>query len=185
MSRDYLADMDAAIDAALPDVSQSDYTAPIVAAELVDRLRAEDPDLLSGWLHLKAHVFLGDVVARKSNSKRQAARRSAPRRAFAEAARSFGETADETVLSPFVAEYVVDDQNTRRTVARMTSADCLFVAARYEDTAKQAKLEAAFHRAVAKKVGKRTVGDAFTEEQYLTMYRSVTGRSKAPVVAAA
>lgn len=182
MSRDYLADMDAAVEAAIPD---SDYTAPMVAADLVDRLRAEDPDLLSGWLHLKAPVLLADVVARKSNSKRQAARRSAPRRAFAEAARSFAETGDGAVFSPFAAEYVVDEENTRRTVARMTAADCLFVAGRYDDTAKQAKLEASFHRAVAKKVGKRTVGEAFTEEQYLTMYRSVTGRSSAPVAAAA
>lgn len=182
MSRDYLADMNAAIEEAIPD---GDYTAPIVAAELVDRLRAEDPDLLSGWLHLRAGVFLADAVARKSNSKRQAARASAPRRAFAEAARSFAETADEAVFSPFAAEYVVDEQNTRRTVARMTAADCLFVASRYEDTARQAKLEGAFHRAVAKKVGSRTVGEAFTEEQYLTMYRSVTGRSSVPVAAAA
>lgn len=80
---------------------------------------------------------------------------------------------------------MVDEDNTRRTVARMTAADCLFVAGRYDETARQAKLEASFHRAVAKKVGKGTVGDAFTEEQYLTMYRSLTGRSQAPTIAAA
>lgn len=182
MSRDYIADMDAAIEAAIPD---SDYTAPIVAAELVDRLRAEDPDLLSGWLHLKAPVLLADVVARKSNSKRQAARRSAPRRAFAEAARSFADAGDEVVFSPFAAEYVIDAENTRRKVALMTAADCLFVAGRYDETARQAKLEASFHRAVAKKVGARTVGEVFSEEQYLSMYQSVTGRSSAPVAAAA
>lgn len=182
MSRDYIADMNDAIEAAIPD---GDYTAPLVAADLVDRLRAEDPDLLNGWLELKAAVFLADAVARKSNSKRQTARVGAPRRAFAEAARAFAETGDVVVFSPFAAEYVVDEENTRRTVARMTAADCLFVAGRYEDTARQAKLEASFHRAVAKKVGKRTVGDAFTEEQYLTMYRSITGRSEGPGLAAA
>lgn len=182
MDRDYLADMNTAIEAAIPD---GDYAAPLVAADLVERLRAEDPDLLTGWLSLRAAVFLADTIARRSNSRRQSARIAAPRRAFAEAARSFADTGDTTALRPFAAEFVVDEHNTRRTVARMTSADCLFVAARYEDTAQQAKLEAAFHRAVAKKVGKRTVGDAFTEEQYLTMYRSVTGRSQAPTVAAA
>lgn len=180
--RDYLADMNEAIEEAIPD---GDYTAPIVAAELVDRLRDKDPDLLSGWLDLRAAVFLADAIARKSNSKRQAARISKPRRAFAEAARSFAETADEMVFSPFAAEYVVDEENTRRTVARMTSADCLFVAGRYDETARQAKLEASFHRAVAKKVGAGTVGEAFSEEQYLTMYQSVTGRSSRPVAAAA
>ncbi|MDX3714426.1 hypothetical protein PV733_36975 [Streptomyces europaeiscabiei] len=182
MSRDYIADMNTAIEDAIPD---GDYTAPLVAADLVERLRAEDPDLLTGWLEVKASVFLADAVARKSNSRRQLARVGAPRRAFAEAARSFGTDGDATVMRPFAAEYVVDEDNTRRTVARMTAADCLFVAARYEDTARQAKLEAAFHRAIAKKVGKGTVGDAFTEEQYLTMYRSVTGRSEGPGLAAA
>src|SRR5690606_37712601 len=177
MSRDYLADMNAAIEEAIPD---GDYTAPLVAADLVDRLRADDPDLLSGWLELKAAVFLADAVARRSNSRRAAVRSAAPRRAFAEAARSFASDGDASVLRPFEAEFVVDEENTRRTVARMTAADCLFVAGRYEESARQAKLEASFHRAVAKKVGVRTVGDVFTEEQYVTMYRSVTGRSGVP-----
>lgn len=182
MSRDYLTDMNEAIEQAIPD---GDYTAPLVAADLVDRLRAEDPDLLSGWLELKAAVFLADAVARRSNSRRQAARVAAPRRAFAEAARSFSADGDATVLRPFAAEYVVDEDNTRRTVARMTAEDCRFVAGRYDETARQAKLEASFHRAVAKKVGVQTVGDVFTEEQYVAMYRSVTGRSEVPVAAAA
>lgn len=182
MSRDYLADMNEAIEEAIPD---GDYTAPLVAADLVDRLRAEDPDLLIGWLELKAAVFLADAVARRSNSRRQAARVSAPRKAFAEAARSFGSSGDAAVLRPFAAEYVVDEDNTRRSVARMTAEDCRFVAGRYDETARQAKLEASFHRAVAKKVGSATVGDVFTEEQYVAMYRSVTGRSEVPVAAAA
>lgn len=182
MNRDYLADMNAAIEEAIPE---GDYAAPLVAADLVERLRVEDPDLLSGWLELKAAVFLADAVARRSNSRRQAARVAAPRRAFAEAARSFASDGDAAVLRPFAAEFVVDEENTRRVVARMTAADCLFVAGRYEETARQAKLEASFHRAVAKKVGARTVGDVFSEEQYLTMYRSVTGRSSGPVAAAA
>lgn len=182
MDRDYLADMNAAIEEAIPD---GDYTAPLVAADLVDRLRAEDPDLLLGWLELKASVFLADAVARRSNSRRAAARVSAPRRAFAEAARSFATGGDASVLRPFEAEFVVDDQNTRRSVARMTAEDCRFVAGRYDETARQAKLEASFHRAVAKKVGAATVGEVFSEEQYVAMYRSVTGRSQVAAAVAA
>jgi hypothetical protein len=180
MSRDYIADMNTAIEDAIPD---GDYTAPLVAADLVDRLRAEDPDLLTGWLELRAAVFLADAIARKSNSKRQAARSARPRKAFAEAARSFADTGNVAVLSPFAAEYVVDEKNTRRTVARMTAEDCRFVASRYDETARQAKLEASFHRAVAKKIGGRLVGEVFTEEQYEAMYRSVTGRSEGPASA--
>ena len=180
--RDYLADMNAAIEQAVPD---GDYTAPVVAAELAAHLRETDPDLLAGWLNLRAEVFLADVIARRSNSKRQAARFLASRRAFAEAARSFESSGEAVVLKPFAFEYVVDAANTRRAVGQMTAADCLFVADRYEDTARAARMEAAFQRAVAKKVGAKTVGDVFTEEQYLTMYQSITGRSQGPDAAAA
>ena len=180
--RDYIAEMQQAVEGAIPE---GDYVASVVAGELVERLRVEDPELLAGWLHLKAPVILADVVARRSNSKRQAARTGAPRRAFAEAARSFASDGDVRVLSPFSAEYVVDDANTRRTVASMTADDCRFVAAKDEEAARISKLEAAFHRAVAKKIGSRVIGEVFTEDQYLEMYRSVTQQGPRAVPRAA
>lgn len=168
--RDYIAEMSQVVEASIP---AGDYVASVVAADLVERLRMEDPDLLAGWLDLKAAVILADVVARRSNSRRQAARIGAPRKAFAEAARSFTD-GDIEALHPFAAEYVVDDENTRRAVANMTADDCRFVASKYEESARISKLEAAFHRAVGKKIGARLVGEIFTEAQYLEMYRSVT-----------
>jgi hypothetical protein len=181
--RDFIAEMSQAVEGAIPE---GDYVASVIAAELVERLREQDPELLSGYLHLKAAVILADVVARRSNSKRQAARIGAPRKAFAEAARSFTAGGDVKVLSPFSAEYVVDDENTRRSVANMTADDCRFVASKYEDAARISKLEAAFHRAVGKKIGSSVIGEVFTEAQYLEMYRSVTqqGPRAMPRVAA-
>lgn len=180
--RDYAAAMAAAIEAAIPD---GDYVAAIVAADLVERLWGEDPDLLSGYLRLKAAVILADVIARRSNSKRQAARLAAPRRAFAEAAKSFAANGRAGALSPFTWEYVVDEANTRRTVPHMTADDCRFVAAKHEESARASKLESSFHRAVAKRVGAGTVGDAFTEAQYLEMYQSVTRQGPTAVPRAA
>lgn len=171
--RDYLADMAKAIEVAIPD---GDYTAPIVAATLVGQLRIDDPDLLAGYLHLRAPVVLADVIARLSNSKRQAARVAAPRSAFAEAARSFAGRRDPLAMKPFAAEYVIDDTNTRRRVADMTGADHQFVAGRYAETKTTAALLERFHLAVAKKVGLRRTSDAISEEQYLRMYRSVVRR---------
>jgi hypothetical protein len=167
--RDYVAEMAAAIEAAMPD---GDYVAPIVAAELVERLRAEDPELLSGWLHLRAAVFLADSIARRSNSLRSAARVMAPRRAFAEASKVFETGAAPLALEPFKTEYVVDGGNTRRRVADMTGEDHQFVAAAYADSKRTAALLEQFHLAVARKVGKRRTADVISEEQYLRMYRS-------------
>lgn len=180
--RDFLADMSAAIEAAMP---AGDYVAPVVAADLVDRLRVEDPDLLAGWLDLRASIFLADVIARRSNGLRQAARVNAPRKAFASAARSFAGNGGTAPLRPFAFEYVIDEANTRRPVAFMTAADCRFVADRYDDSARTAKLEAAFQRAVAKRIGVRTVGDVFTEDEYLVMYQSVTRQGPKAVPSAA
>lgn len=180
--RDYLAEMAQAIEGAIPN---GDYVAPVVAANLVERLRVEDPDLLAGYLDAKAAVFLADVVARRSNSKRQSARIAAPRKAFAEAARSFASDGDTAALRPFAWEYVVDEANTRRAVPYMTADDCRFVAAKHEESARVSKLEASFHRAVAKKVGVGTVGDVFTEAQYLEMFQSVTRQGPAVVPRAA
>lgn len=180
--RDFIAEMSEAVEGAIP---AGDYVASVVAAELAERLRTEDPELLSGYLHLKAAVILADVVARRSNSKRQATRIGAPRRAFAEAASTFAADGDVRTLSPFTAEYVVDGENTRRTVANMTADDCRFVAAKYEESARISKLEAAFHRAVGKKIGARVVGEVFTETQYLEMYRSVTQQGPRAVPRAA
>lgn len=180
--RDYLTEMARAVEASIP---AGDYVASVVAAELVEQLRAQDPELLSGYLHLKAAVILADVVARRSNSMRQATRLGAPRKAFAEAARTFAADGDPRALRPFSAEYVVDDENTRRSVANMTASDCRFVAAKYEDASRISKLEAAFHRAVAKKIGSSAVGEVFTEAQYLEMYRSVTQQGPRSVPRAA
>lgn len=171
--RDYLADMTAAVEAAIPE---GDYVAPVIAAELVDRLRTEDPDLLSGYLHLRAAAVLADVIARRSNSKRQAARLGAPRVAFAEAARTFAEQRDPVVLQPFATEYVIDEANTRRRVADMTGEDHRFVAGRYAEARTTAALLEQFHLAVAKKVGDKRTADVIGEEQYLRLYRSVVRR---------
>lgn len=179
MNRDYLADMNAAIEAAIPE---GDYTAPLVAADLVEKLRATDPDLLSGWLDLRAAAFLADAIARRSNSRRQAARVGAPRRAFAEAAQRFTEETDPAALAPFATEYVIDTANTRRRVEDMTGADHRFVAAGYAESKRTAALLEKFHLAVARKVGDRRTADVISESEYLSMLRSITG--PAPVQAA-
>ncbi|WP_042408133.1 hypothetical protein [Streptacidiphilus carbonis] len=172
--RDYLADMAEAIEAAVPD---GDYVAPIVAAELVEQLREKDPELLAGWLDLRAAVFLADVIARRSNGRRQAARAHAPRKAFGEAARSFGGSGDPVTLAAFTTEYVVNGENLRRRVADMTGADHQFVAGAYAEQKATAALLEKFHLAVAKKVGVRRTAEVMGEEQYARLYQSITRQS--------
>ena len=55
----------------------------------------------------------------------------------------------------------------------MTGKDHLFVAADYDRDARPLLLLAAFHQAVAKKVGRKRTADVFSEAEYDRLYRSI------------
>jgi len=178
MTRDYLAEMNETINAALPD---GDYVVPVVAHDLVEKLVANDPDLLRGWCEARYELTLADFIHHKVKNRRSVSRESLARTAFAEAARDFAASADASALrkavrSPFDAEYVVDSALLRRKVRDMTGPDHLFVADGYAETEQTAALLKSFHRAVAKRTGGRRTGEVFTEETYRAMYRSITRR---------
>lgn len=160
-----------------------EFVARLVADDIVEKLRANDPELLSGWLNERAGEILGDYIRHRCNSTRSHVRSMAGRRAFAEAAEAFAETRIAAVFDPFRVVYVVNDEDLRRPVADMTGADHLYVASGYALSAKQSLMEEAFHRAVAKKVGGKRTSEVFTTEQYESMYRSITRRDGAPGVA--
>lgn len=175
--RNYAADMDKAIADAIPE---GDYAAGVVAQDLVNRLREEDPDLLFGFVMMHATKTVTDLIARRSNATRQLLRINAPRARFRKAAETFEQTGDATELSVFKVEFVVDDQDTRRRVGDLTAQDCNYVASCYEATAKRAAMEAAFHRAIGKKVGLGRVRDVMDEDTYLRLYKSITGKNNLP-----
>jgi hypothetical protein len=180
--RDYLAEMSALIDGALPD---GEYIAPLVAHDLIEKLRANDGELLAGWLNMRAEVTMTAYISDRIKNRRQSSRESAARSTFGEAAERFavggdGATMRAAVLTrPFDAEYVVNCELLRRRVAEMTGADHIFVAKEYAETKQTARLLESFHRAVAKKVGDQKTKDVFTEGQYVEMYRSITRRELA------
>jgi hypothetical protein len=61
----------------------------------------------------------------------------------------------------------------------MTGVDHVFVAAGYQRQERTAAMLAAFHVAVAKKVGKRTTAEVLSVEQYERLYRSIVGDDQA------
>jgi hypothetical protein len=143
--------------------------APVVAARIVAKLSATDPELLAGWLQLQAVAMLTEAIGAIDRSARTHARAVASRGAFSDAA-----TAGD--VSGFLAtRFVVDEQNTRMALAGMKAEHLRFVAARYSDTAKSARMEAAFFRALAKKVGAGSVGDHFTNAAVDELRRSIVG----------
>jgi hypothetical protein len=177
MSRDYLAEM---ADAIAKVTSAGDFVAPVVAEKLHAHLLETDPDLLDGWLRASAVHFLTRAIGDRDRRERTAARTRADARQFRKASEA-AEAGDDEGLSVFATvRYVVDGDETRRALGDMTGADHLFVADGYRESASRARMLEAFHRAVAKRVGKRKTSDVFTEAEYQKLYDSITGRTPAP-----
>ena len=179
--RGYIAEMAAAIEAA---TAGSGWVAAIVAQKLHASLLENDPDLLDGWLHMVAPDVLRQAITLRARQRNGAARRGAKVRDFAEAARDV-EDADDgereaagiRLLSLFESIHTVDDSDTRKRACDMTGPEHRFVADAYRERAKPHLMLAAFHSAVAKKVGKRLTSDVFTAEQYEQMYLSITDKA--------
>jgi hypothetical protein len=169
--RDYLKEMNDFLDLMVPE---GEYVAQLVAKEAVETLSKEDKELLLGWLLTKAPSFLSEHISRRSNGQRHKLRIASSRAAFASAVQTYEKEKDPDVLGPFSFEYVVNADNLRKRVSDFTRDDCVFVAEQYEDIALNARMRAAFHRAIANKLEPgQTVQDVFTEKTYLRMYYSV------------
>lgn len=164
--RDYLAEMN---DACRRALDGSPDPLRLVAEKLAGRIAADDPDLLGGWLRLRAATALGDHMAHMNRSDRAVARERSGPRAFAVARQAFEAGETGALGAMFRARYRVGDGSERR-VADMTGPDHLFVSDSYRDDSKHAAFLGRVHRAVAKKVGDRKTSEVYTEEQYADMF---------------
>lgn len=178
--RDYLAEMDARIYEA---TQGSDWVAAIVAQELFDDLLQNDTELLDEWLRLRGPDILREAITKRVRVDNATRRRSARAHQFRDRAQELEDAEDDESrgvaidqLSVFFETLTVDEKNTRKQACDMTGSEHLFVAEhRYRNPAKRLVMLASFHEAVAKKVGDRHTSEVFTEDEYIAMYRSITG----------
>lgn len=145
--------------------------APIVAQRIVQFLLDRDPELLTGWLRSNAANFVRDTISQIDRSSRAYNRRIAERAQFGEQVTD-GESAERWLN----VNYVVDQHGGRLPLRRMQGRHLVYVALGYEQDEASAKLEAAFFRALAKKVQLGRVEDFYTEDDILRLRRSITGR---------
>lgn len=172
MSRDYVAEMRQVIDEA---TSNGPYTSPAVAQEIVDKLRANDLDLLDGWLQVQAVSFVRDAINYRDRSQRSHARQTSGRSVFRRDAEAH-EGGDETAMSGWLETvYAVNDDGLRKRLAEMSKPDLTFVADDYRRQAQEALLAEAFMRALARKVGRGKVSDHFDDEKLAELWNSITG----------
>jgi hypothetical protein len=170
MSRDYAADMRAVIDA---ETSQGPYSSPVVAAHIVEKLQATDPDLLNGWLHAQAVNFIRHAINLRDCAVRTHTRTAARRSVFAADSRAH-EAGDESALSGWLGVVHVVEDGSRKRLAEMTKNDLGYVADDYGRRAAENALAESFLRALARKVGRGKVSDHFTDQQLTELWQSIS-----------
>ena len=138
-----------------------------------------DPEVVDAWLHAHAVDFIRQELTALTRRHRGRERHAAKRRAFGHAVAA-AEGGDLEPLRHFEVVHVVDNENTRRRVADMTGPDFLFVAKAYEAVGREHLMEAAFRRAVAKRIGPKRCADVMTVETYDELYQSIIKRPKSP-----
>lgn len=169
VDRDFAGEMRAVIDTA---TARGPYTPPLAASEIVEKLRANDPDLLDGWLHAQAEHFVWQAINDRDRSRRSVLGRRAKSSVFRSAGEAHG-AGDSSGLRPFLdAPYTIGD-GTRRPLAVLRRDDLLFVAADYGRRESENSLKKAFMAALAKKVGTGCVDDKFTEAQVSAMFSTL------------
>lgn len=166
--RDYAHDMREVIDAAC---SGGGYKPPQLATEIVAKLRANDVELLDGWLQAQAEHFIWQMINDIDRSRRTHARYAGPRGAFADAAQQYSNGQAGALRDFLTLRFTVAD-GSRPELAALTAADLTYVADDYERREQKNALMKAVMRALAKKVGTGTVGDHFTNEQLAAMFDS-------------
>jgi hypothetical protein len=169
--RDYAAEMRALINA---ETATGPYASTVVAAHIVRKLRATDPDLLHGWLDAQATDFVRQAINERDRSTRTYARTAGRRSAFGDDARRHEAGQGDALVRWLSVPFPVED-GSRKRLADLTAADLDFVADRYEQRAAENAMTAAFLRALRRKVGRKTVGDCFDDAQLTAMWRSISG----------
>lgn len=139
-----------------------------VVALAVAHLQSEEPDLLARWQDEHLRIVLGDAFGSRLRSRRSHFQ------ALAEG-KKFGEALDggPAAIAGWLETRNHVDGRWLKT-AEMRSTDCDKLAGSYEADGQKALMQAAFWRQLAKKVGRRTVGDVFTNEQLEDLHQRVT-----------
>lgn len=168
--RDYVTEMRELIN--LKTASDS-YVAAVAATEIVDWLRHNDPELLSGWLNLLAPTFIRKAISQRDAGVRTYNRSHAPRSVFAKAMDDH-EGGDKAALVGWLETvYVVDAEETRRPLGNMTQGEVQYVAVTYEKRARHNHMQAAFLEAIAKNFKIGVVADHFDNEELDRLWKSL------------
>lgn len=172
MTRDFGHELRALIDA---ERSKGTYNSRQLSAKIVNHLLANDPELLNGWLQLRAEELLWAQINEIDRRERATVQNNAKRIAAGEAVRDFEQGNIDGIKGFLDTFYVIDTEDTRKRLGDLRAPELEFVAERYDVQAKTAALKSAFFRALQNRVGDKTVGEVFTDEEIAQMWSDLQG----------
>lgn len=149
------------------------YRSRELAERIVTDLRNKNPRLLREWLNLRAADLLWRDINAQDGRRRSYNRRISTRDAFHDAAR-MAEGGDSSKLTTWLETRWTIEDGTRIALANLRRADLEYVAGECGIRSQQAKMQEAFMRALADRVGDRVVGDVFTEEEIAKLWMSLS-----------
>lgn len=170
--RNIAAEMRALIDQETED--EAPYTPVIIAERIVGKLREQDPDLLQAWLDAHAVQMVRTAVNQRDASRRAYARMATGRALFRDAAHA-AEAGDKGPLSRFMNTVYTIEDGTRVRLREMQARDLSFVADGYDRRATDNRMQAAFFKALAQRVGVGKVSDVFDEGRLTELWLSLKG----------
>lgn len=173
LTRNYHAEMRTLIDDAISSASVGDgsYSPPLVATEIVEKLQANDPDLLDGWLHAQAGEFVREAISKIGRSARARAHKQEPRRKFAAAVEEHN-AGDSTALRK-ISDIPFPVPTGQKPLGLLNRAELVYAMGTYTQRAERNRFKAVFLGKLLQRVTDgTTVNDHFTDEQLASMYQS-------------
>lgn len=172
LKRDYHTEMRQVIDTYIADAvaTHGEYNPPLVATDIVDKLQANDPDLLDGWLHAQATEFVREMIGRIGRSARHNAQRQQPRREFAAAVEKH-KSGDSTKLRKY-SELPFAVPGGQKPLGKLNRDELVYAKGTYVQRAEQNKFKAVLLGKLLQKVtADSTVEDHYTEDQLAVMFK--------------
>lgn len=142
------------------------------AEKFLAKMAEHHPDELDAWLSERHVLLIAEEMRALLRSQRARDRAHAGSRAFAE---HYSLDDTPTAGDAFGVRYCIDDGNVWKNVAEMTGDDHRYVAGRYELTGRRALVRAAFHEAVARRIGAKRTADVLSVEQYERLRKDIEG----------
>lgn len=169
-NRDYVGEMRRRVD----ELAEGKYYPPLVAHKIVNDLRTEDPDLLSGWLLLQAETMVRQSINDRDRSLRSSARLR-PQSVFAEDVQHAERTGDTSRLERWLHAPFSLSTGARVALGDMSHDELVDVGQRYQTRANTDAMTASFLTALARAVGDGKVRDKFSEQDLATLWNSLGG----------